>query len=231
MGEDFFALTKKTLISAFAALPIILITVTGFFATSTANVGMMILFLGQIFAIPVLQILLGLVRNFGIVRYLFRLNPSPTYGSFNRLCSLSPADVKDDQTVPPISYWLAHLIFFGSYMISNAWTLYSVESEAKDPDKIKVENRKAQALTALTLTGLVVIGFTIAHMVYSGCDTVGSLFMGLALYGPMGYGFFKLAEICGLRSADLFGIATKLFTPPGSEGSSLPYACVKITQP
>lgn len=227
IGEGFFSLTKNTLTSAFLALPIIFITITAFFAMTTANTGMMILLLGQILAVPTVQIFLGFLRGLGFIQKWFSLGQPLTYGSYDKQCSLSPVDVRDDQIVPPISYWLAHVVFFGSYVLSNAITIYSSDPEVKNADPIKVENRKAQALTALILSAAIIIFFVYQHYNFVGCDTFGSLFVGLIVYSGLGYAFFELAKVCGLRTADLFGIATKLYLPsPGD--SSFPYACVNI---
>lgn len=226
-NPGFFATAKETVLGAFLALPIVLIIVTGFFATATANVGMMILFLGQILAVPIVQGALTFFRGLAFFEGFKSLGPRLTYGAVDHRCSLSPVDVKDDQAVPPISYWMAQLIFFGTYVLSNAMTVYTADAETKDPDPIKVTNRKAQSLTAFIITALLVIVLMVNHYRFVGCDTPGSIALGLLLYVPLGYGFFRLAEVCGLRTADLFGIATKLFLPSSAD-SSYPYACVNI---
>lgn len=227
IGEGFFALTKNTLTSAFMALPIILITITAFFSTTTANPGMMILLLGQILAVPIVQIALGFLRGLSFVRYYLSLGPPQTYEN-NKLCSLSPVDVKEDQIMPPISYWLAHVIFFGTYVLSNAMSIYSNDPEVKNPDPIKVENRKSQVLTAFLISIGVILFAIYQHYTHTGCDTFGSLFLAFIIYIPLGYGFFELAKLCGLRTADLFGIATKLYLPSPGDDKNFPYACVNI---
>jgi len=230
IGEGFFALTKNTLMSAFLALPIILITISAFFATSTANPGMMILLLGQIIAVPIVQTFVGFLRGLTLVRYYLNLGPPQSYEG-NKLCSLSPVDVKADQIMPPVSYWMAHVIFFGTYVLSNAMTIYTSDPEVTVADPIKVENRKSQVLTAFVITLGIILFSIYQHYNYVGCDSFGSLFLGLLLYIPLGYGFFELAKVCGLRTADLFGIATKLYLPSPGDTTSSPYACVNIQPP
>ena len=63
-GSGFFTQARGMLSSGFLALPIILITMTGFMATTTANVGMIILFLGQLFAVPLVQTLMSIFARF-----------------------------------------------------------------------------------------------------------------------------------------------------------------------
>lgn len=228
IGEGFFSLTKNTLISAFLALPIILITISAFFTVTTANPGMMILFLGQVIALPIVQIVLSFLRGLSFIQYYLGLGAPVNYEN-NKLCSLSPVDVKPDQLMPPISYWMAHVIFFGSYVLSNAMTIYGATPEVSKVDETKLENRKSQTLTAFIITLLIIVFFIYQHYMYVGCDSFGSLFLAFVLYVPLGYGFFELAKVCGLRTADLFGIATKLYLPSPGE-SSYPYACVNISR-
>lgn len=97
IGEGFFAQTKNTLIAGFLAMPIILITISGFFATTTANVGMMIVFLGQIIGVPAVQMILTWLRGFAFLQRIFSLGPTLTYENYPRNCSLSPVDIKGDQ--------------------------------------------------------------------------------------------------------------------------------------
>lgn len=225
-GEGFFSLIKTTLLSAFLALPIILITISAFFTVSTANPGMMILFLGQIIAVPIVQTGLAYLRGMGFIQHFLGLGPPVRYES-NKLCSLSPVDVKEDQLMPPVSYWMAHVIFFGTYVLSNALSVYAAKPEVEKVDETKLENRKSQSMSALGITWFIIMFFIYQHYNYVGCDSLGSLFLAFLLYAPLGYGFFELAKVCGLRTADLFGIATKLYLPSPGE-NSYPYACVNI---
>jgi hypothetical protein len=227
IGEGFFAVTRNTIVSGFLALPIVLITVAGFLATSTANVGFMLVFLAQIFVIPLLQFLLGFLRSFGSIQRIFQLDPTLTYAKVSKGCAISPVDVAPDMIPPPTSYWMANVLFFTTYILTNAYSLYSVATETKDPDPTKEENRKAQALTAFILTLGTAIVLISNYYMYVGCETPGSLALALLLYVPLGYGWYKLAEFCGLRTADTFGIASQLFIPTGSEGE-FPYACINL---
>lgn len=227
IGEGFFTITRNTIVSGFLALPIVLITVAGFLATSTANIGFMLVFLGQIFVVPLIQFGLGSLRSLGFIQRIFQLDPSLSYAKVSKSCAISPVDVTPDMIPPPTSYWMANVLFFTTYILTNAYSLYSVATEVKDADPTKEENRKAQALTAFVLTlGTALILITNYYR-YVGCETPGSLALALLLYVPLGYGWYKLAEYCGLRTADTFGIASQLFIPTGNEGE-FPYACINL---
>ena len=227
-GEGFFVITRKTLNSGFLALPIILITLSGFLATTTANVGMILLFLGQIFVIPAVLFLLGLLRKIPVLQYIFGLDPSLTYTTFPKTCVFSPADVKGDQVPPVTSFWLANTLFFTTYVFMNAFALYNMPAETKSADPTKVENRKAHAITSMVLTLLVMISFIFIYLNYVGCETLGSGILAFAVFVPLGYGWFELAKLCGLRTADLFGVSSQIFLPTPGE-NEFPYTCINIT--
>jgi hypothetical protein len=127
-GSGFFTQARSMLSSGFLALPIILITMTGFMATTTANIGMIILFLGQLFAVPLVQTLMSFIRSIPVLEQIFAIGSSPVYGSYNKLCALSPADIQGDQSVPVNSYWMANVIFFMTYILMNAQSLYTAKS-------------------------------------------------------------------------------------------------------
>jgi hypothetical protein len=227
IGEGFFTVARNTIVSGFLALPIVLITIAGFLATSTANVGFMLVFLAQIFVIPVIQFGLGFLRSIGFLQSIFRLDPNLSYATTSKSCAISPVDVKSDMIPPPTSYWMANTLFFATYVLTNAYALYSAPAETAAADPSKEENRKAQALTAFVLTLGISIMLITNYYLYVGCETPGSLALALALYVPLGYGWYKLAEYCGLRTADTFGIAGQLFIPSGQQGT-FPYACINL---
>lgn len=227
IGDAFFTTIRNTLVSGFLALPVILITISAFLGTSTANVGFILVFLAQVFVIPFLQILLTYLRGNSFIQSILNLTPTMTYANFHKLCSISPVDVKPDMIPPPTSYWMANILFFTTYVITNGITLYNADTETKNVDATKVENRKAHALTSIILTSLVFAVFTYTYIVYVGCETPGSVLLASLVYIPLGYGWYKLAELCGLRTADTFGIASQLFIP-SADNNSFPYACVNV---
>lgn len=226
----FFNTVRTTILSGFVALPIILITLTGFLATTTANVGMILLFLGQIFVIPLVLILFGFLRRVGVVQKIFDLDPNLTYATFSRASAFSPADVKSDQVPPVTSFWLANVIFFTTYLFLNGYALYNMPVETKSADPTKVENRKAHALTSMIVTAIIMITLTILYIRYVGynTETPGSISLAVLVFGSLGYGWFELAKLCGLRTADLFGVSSQIFLPSPGE-NEFPYTCINIT--
>ena len=229
IGEGFFNNIRLTVLGTFQALPVVLIVLSGFLSASTANIGMILVFLTQIIVIPILQIFFGFLRSFSIIQQIFKIDPSLTYGSFNKYCSFSPVDVKPDMVPPVTSYWLAHFIFFFVYLFQNAAAMYSAKSETKNASPTKVENRKAHAITAMIIISVVMIILGSFYAKYMACENIQSYVFGAAVYGSLGYGVFELAKYCGIRTADLFGIAPKLFLPGPGE-TEFPFACVNINK-
>jgi len=224
-GDSFFLTARNTLLSGFYALPIILITVTGFLASTTANVGLIILFLGQLIAVPTVQILLSFPRSWTQVESIFGLTQGLTYSGQSRMCALSPWDVKNDMRPPVTSYWIANLFFFSSYLMANAIDLYVIET--KDASAPGIENRKSQAITSILLIALFTGLFAGLFYSYAECETPGSMVLGATLFSALGFGIYQFAVKCGLAVSDVFGVASKLNLPlPG--GQVAPYACVKI---
>lgn len=230
IGEGFFNNIRLTLLGTFHALPVVLIIISGFLAASTANIGMILIFLTQIIGIPVIQFILSFLRSLGVVQQIFNLDPNLTYDNYNKYCSFSPVDVKPDMVPPVTSYWIANFAFFFSYLFQNALAMLNAKSETKNASPTKVENRKAHAITSMiTILFLmtILLGFYTKYMI--DCETPGSIALGGILYGGLGYGIFKLAEYCGIRTADTFGIAPKLYLPGPGE-SEFPFACVNINK-
>lgn len=229
IGEGFFNNIRLTILGTFQALPAVFIILSGFLAASTANIGMILIFLTQIIVIPVLQILSSYIRSMGWVQRIFSLDPNLTYGTSSKFCSFSPVDVKSDMVPPVTSYWMANFLFFTTYLFFNAVAMLEAKSETKNASPTKVENRKAHAITSMILILVVTTLLAVNYIQYMECETLGSFLFASAVYVPLGIGVFKLAEYCGIRTADTFGIASKLYLPGPGE-TEFPYACVNITK-
>jgi hypothetical protein len=218
-GQDFFSTIRTTLLAGFTSLPLILICISGVLGTVTANMGLFMLFLGQILLIPFVQVILSGLR----IPLIRTLGLSSSSAFTQDMCAISPSLSKTD-SAPVVSYWLANVVFFFSYLITNAFILY----DAKIPDgadKNKVENRKSQTITSGVVALIVAILFIGLHASWIGCDTPGSLALGVIVFSLLGYSWHMFAEVCGIQQSDLFGIATQMSSGSNAEN---PYACVNI---
>jgi hypothetical protein len=218
-GQDFFSTIRTTLLAGFTSLPLILICISGVLGTVTANMGLFMLFLGQILVIPFVQLLLSGLR----IPLTRTLGLSSSAAFTQDMCAISPSLSKTD-SAPVVSYWLANVVFFFSYLITNAAILYGTKAkEGVDPNK--VANRQSQTMTSAVVAGIIAILFIGLHASWVGCDTPGSLALGVIVFGALGYAWYMFAEKCGIQQSDLFGIATQMSS--GSKAEN-PYACVNI---
>lgn len=222
----FFETAKTTILNGFAALPYLLVIFSGFFGGITGNLGLVILFLGQIFLVPTLQLLISLIRNTQFFSEKFRVGSVKPLEPY---CSLVP-DVtrKGSFNTPAISNWLAQVSFFFGFLLFNGYTVYTLPpAEGAKADDIKLENRKAHAIWSLILSFLVFVGIIAFYYNVTKCESPGSLIVGLILFLGLGVGWFQFAKDCGIKQTDIFGIVTKIHTiKPGKD--EYPSVCVPL---
>lgn len=140
------------------------------------------------------------------------------------ICNLVPSStlLGTELFVSP-SFWTAQLLFFTAYLIQNAITLYNQESEV-GADKRKVQNRKDQALTTIVVTSVIVPLLVLIRYNTTGCETAFGIVVSALVMIPLGIGWYKFAETCGIRHADVFGIAGKMLSVSAKEPP--PMMCV-----
>jgi hypothetical protein len=211
----FFETVKTTVLSGYLALPHLLIIITGFLAAITANLGLTILVLGQLFIVPVAQFVLGFLRKTSFFTDTMRLGAVP---KLDPSCSLVPDIAKAGNFSSPItSDWVAHVSFFFSFVFFNAFTIYNLQP-AQGASPINVENREAQALMSMILSLVVAIGLLVSFKMISKCETTGSWIVGTLIFSVLGFAWYSFASLCGIKQTDIFGVASKIHTlKPDSE--------------
>jgi hypothetical protein len=209
---------KGILYGGFVSLPMVLIGIVLFLATTLGNLGLIMLTLGHVFIIPFIVFFSNLLHE-----YFFKDSPYFKVPS-NDLCQLvSSSPLTTSQTFVGPSYWMAHVTFFFAFLITNAAKLYSKEAPS-NADPSKVENRKAQTMTALILSVVTFVLLAGVRYFFSGCETPAGIFFALLLIAPVGYGWYELATLCGARDADIFGILQKILPPEFKDEA--PMTCV-----
>ncbi len=205
----FFERVKLTVLSGFLALPYLLVIITGFLGGITGNLGLSILFLGQIILVPVFQGMFSLLRQTSLFTDTFRLGSVP---KLDPRCSLVPDITKAGNFSAPVTTdWVAQVSFFFGYIIFNAFTVYNLEApRGANPDK--VENRKSQAIMSLLLSTVVMIGLFTVYAKTTNCETVGSFVFGTLTFFSLGIFGYYIASQCGIKQSDIFGIAGKIHT-------------------
>jgi hypothetical protein len=122
---------------------------------------------------------------------------------------------------------MMHVLFFATYMVSNAMAILSLPVDSK-LDPIIVSNRKSKAKTIIA----VIVGMTalvsILRYTTKTETPAGILVAVLAAWG-LGYGWYELAAICGARAADVFGVMQQIL--PSSATADKPMTCVYAPKP
>lgn len=222
--ESVFLTIRTTILMALRTLPIILISFIGFLAAGLGNLGLFILFMGHVIIVPIATILSQKIfsKIFGNDSDIISI--PHTEKAFlipgnNRLESLNI-------NVAP-SYWMAHIIFFLSYILTNATAVFNLPVDSK-ADAILVSNRKSKARMVIISTIFFAIVFSVFKM-STGTETFAGLFIGILLGGILGFSWYKFGESCGIRAVDVFGVVQQ--TIPSSATNEKPMTCVYAPKP
>jgi hypothetical protein len=153
-----------------------------------------------------------------ILRFLESLfkNNGPMAAADN--CAIIPGDTIAVTRIP--SVYLAHVAFFFTFLFTNAYYVFN-ESKNDDTPTMQYDNRRYRSgmIMATIVTLYLIIVF--ARYNITGCDSsLGVLYTTVA-FGALGFGTYKLAEICGARTADILGIMSS-YVPKTAEA---PLAC------
>lgn len=212
---------------SFLSLPLLLTGWSLFLGSMQGNIGLLVLFLGQLTIVP----LSCLVSN-TLFEFLFKkLDTHPS--TLLPLIQVNNADVcnlvpgRTDYGLPFLSvapsYWMAQIVFFASFLLSNASYIYTMEPAA-NADAEKVERRKTQALLSIILTSVFAVALILGRKFLVGCETWLGIVIALLVSAPLGFGWYQLARECSARDADIFGIVQKIL--PDEAQQPPPMTCV-----
>jgi hypothetical protein len=215
---------------SFVALPILLFGWSLFVGSTTGNIGLLVLALGQASVTPLTTWILHRIATF-FGDWGFANFTVPTSST----CSILPMGFTDPNerqySIP--SYWLAQLYFFFGFLIANANSVLNMPSAPNAPAD-KVERRKSQAeLVRIMAWGFLVLfvflrvqtsGNLFASSPNFGCETLPGVILGGLVFYWLGNGWFRLAKECSARDSDIFGIVQGIL-PPGASDPP-PMTCV-----
>ena len=203
----FVQTVKGILYGGYVSLPMVLIGIVLFLATTLGNLGLIMLTIGHVFIVPFIVFFSNLLHE-----YFFPNSPYFKVPNSD-VCQMIPSlATSPSQIFVGPSYWMAHVTFFFTFLLSNAVNLYTKEAPSgADPNK--VENRKAQTLTSIILSVVTFVLLVAIRFLFMGCETVLGMIFALLLIVPVGYGWYELAIVCGARDADIFGILQKILPP------------------
>lgn len=207
-----------TLLLAFKSLPLLLVGFIGFLAIGLGNMGLFMLFIGHAVIVPILTEGVhlatggqpGNITDKNDIAQLVALVPS-SGESYT-----APVNV-----VP--SYWMAHMSFFFAYILTNAVVIYTaVPSKTASVDA--VSSRKSRAATLIATSVILLVVTTMLRMYTTGNETIPGIMAAILVLGGAGAGWYMLAEVCGARNSDIFGIAQQMMSQDSA--ATKPVTCV-----
>lgn len=219
-----FATTLRSLLSeSFIFLPFVLAGWTFFMGMVQGNVALLVLFLGQAMAVPLASSLLNkILQFFGTITGMY--TPTSIKLLDRDVCQMFPTSAPGTEFVDAApTTWLAQVVFFFSFVISNAAALYN-RKEREGADPVKVNRRKTQAMFSLVMSAFILAAILFVRYFYMGCELLAGVLIGIASMGALGYGWYTLAETCSARDADIFGIVQGLL--PAVAQDEPPMTCV-----
>lgn len=205
---------------SFVALPILLFGWAFFVGSTTGNIGLLVLALGQATVAPlttwILHTIGGFFGEWGRANFTVAASSA---------CSMIPLGFTQpgDRMMSIPSYWLAQIYFFFGFLISNAnYVLNMPSAPNAEPDK--VERRKSQAQLVQIMAWVFLIVFVAVRVVVMGCETVPGVLLGGLVFWWLGNGWYQLAKECSARDSDIFGIVQGILPPAASDPP--PMTCV-----
>lgn len=202
----------------------LIIGFVAFLAVGLGNMSFFVLLLGHILVVPAAGA--GSHALFDLV-YKKRTD-APVYVPASDVGMLVPSATRLEyqQNVAP-SWWMAHVIFFMSYLLTNAVSVFMLAPEPKASDWM-IENRKGRAASIIAVVLLVTIGLTWLRYT-TGTETLLGIGVALLLSGGLGVGWYKFAEFCGARHADVFGVVQQMLAVNAQD--DVPMTCVYAPKP
>jgi hypothetical protein len=211
---------------AFRTLPLILVSFVGFLGLGLGNIGLFILFVGQVLIVPLATALVQTLT--GMLQPPINENGSLFFVKSSNVALLVPDSSFDSpfQNVAP-SYWMAQVIFFAAYMLANAVAILNMPANSK-LDPILISNRKSKAMTIIVvISTLTILAALLRFTTHS--ETPAGIALAILVGGGLGYGWYEFASICGARAADVFGVVQQII--PSSATDEKPMTCVYAPKP
>lgn len=213
------------------------LTIAGFFlifGIMTANYAMMIFLFAFMLIVPVIAYILTKLIDFTT------LSTNKYTGKYFKagesdLCPLI-LPFKDNNLEPVetrevtafTTSWLSMMVFFLSYMLTNATFLHNLEpaSPVTVQSQKLISNRKSQAMLSIILTVLLSI-VVLIYRYSSGCENIVGILSTIIIFGFFGYSWYNVISQLGQnRLSDLFGISNRMLTPQSLYGTGV--ACFPV---
>ena len=165
----------------------------------------MILIIAFAYYLNIIEIIKYIYNNIIIFFTLFFVNNTSIPES--DICSIVPSD----KNVPRIpSLFTAHVSFFFGFLLSNAIYLYEYKNDDTEGMENHLNNRKYRVGTSIFLLLTVFLFIIFVRYKTTNCESLAGIFFTTFIFGGLGYLFYKIGEICGLKVTDLFGVTQSI---------------------
>jgi hypothetical protein len=167
--------------------------------TLTASLIVLGIFLGKISWILVGLGGVGLTILIAFLQY-GKLKFAGTYGSLPgaaavSACSIMPSTSQSFETIP--SLWMATALFYMTYIMKNAITVYMKRPKGITSDSLTVQHRKGVGIVSIITTLILLAFLIIPRFIWSQCESIIGALLGGILGITFGYGWWILLDLCG----------------------------------
>ena len=212
-----------TILLAFKSLPLLLISFIGFLAIGLGNLGLFVLFIGHALIVPTITEAL----HYGTKGSLSSMTTSNDIAQLVSLVPSTGASYDKPVNIMP-SYWMAHISFFFGYLLMNAIAIYTQVSD-KNAAPTAVSTRKARAATIIASVVIFLVVLSGLRIYATGNESIAGVALAVVVLGLAGVGWYYVAQTCGARNSDIFGIASQMMAQESSKNK--PMTCVYKAKP
>jgi hypothetical protein len=206
-------------------LPLMIVAFILFMGLGLGSVALIVLFLGQAIVAPLAIFgLQSVAELFAKGDYSKGFHVPMTDVS---MIVPSEVSIQSHANVFP-SWWVGHVLFFLGFLLSNAVSVYTMESDVK-ASEWAVQNRTARAVSIIVVVVIAMLGLPLARKALTNAETWMGIFLGGSVLGVLGYLWYWFAEFCGARQADVFGIVQQILPPSSQQEAAM--TCVYSPTP
>ena len=156
------------------------------------------------------------IVTYPIIHTLRQITRNNEKLAISDVCSIIPGTYSSVSRVP--SFYLAHIAFFASFIITNAAVVYNMPYDSKLPESL-YDNRRNRTATIIGIITALYIGIVL-YRYNTNCESYLGIFVTTGVFSSLGFGWYKFAELCGAKNADILGIA-----PAIVESTAKPLVC------
>ena len=167
----------------------------------------LVLIVALVYFLNVKEIFTYIYYNISIFFTLFFVNNTSIPES--DICSIVPSD----KNVPRIpSLFTAHVSFFFGFLLANAIYLYEYKNDDTESMENHLNNRKYRIGTSIFLLLTIFLFIVFVRYKTTNCESLAGIFFTTFIFGGLGYLWYKVGEVCGLKLTDIYGVSQSIMS-------------------